>query len=348
MLAWYFSWRLVRLLLLILVFFALLEIFSVWVQELSWGVWPAFRYALLQQPVQTLLLLPSILLLAGIGFFFGLLADGRWLLLQCLGWSSAQFYRHFWVFFLFLFFLLLFWTEWLIPQSARAAALVKVQAESPTAVARVGENLWLKKNQEFIRIGVLLPDGRLQNLTIYRLAAEEQELQEIIRAAEASYLPEAAAWQLQQVERQQYQAAALTIETWSTYRWQNDFTPQFFQSLLQTPSTHSWLTLLKIIDFMEENGLSARAYHWALWQKIGLWLLPFFLFGALWAALWRLPLLNTNWLWLWAMLSALALYVALRLLVNLGQAWLWPSALAGLLPSGLLALLWWRLTDYKT
>lgn len=348
MLAWYLSWRLLRLLLVILLFFATLEIFSVWVQELSWGFWPAFRYALLQQPPQTLLLLPSVLLLAGIWFFFGLLADGRWALLQGLGWSSAQFYRHCGFFLLFLLLFLLFWTEWLVPQSARVATLVKVQAESPTAVARVGENLWLKNQQEFIRIGVLLPDGQLQHVTIYQLSPEGERLQALIYAEQARYLPEAAAWELIEVKRQVYQANGLTVETWPSYHWHNDFTPSFFQSLLQAPSTHSLPTLLKLIAFMEENNLSARAYHWALWQKIGLWLLPFFLFGALWAALWRLPLLNANWLWLWAILAALALYAALRLLVNVGQAWLWPSAVAGLLPSGLLALLWWRLAYRKT
>jgi LPS export ABC transporter permease LptG len=348
MLAWYLSRRLGSLTLLVVVFFALIEIFTVWVQELSWGLWPAWRYALLQQPPQTLLLLPSALLLAGIWFFFGLLADGRWLLLQSMGWSSWNFYQRFWPWFLFLLVFLVFWTEWLIPQSAQAATLVKVQAESPTAVARIGENLWLKQGQQFIRIGALLPDGRLQEVKIYTLDAKQQALQELLTAELAWYLPRERVWQLQQVERRQYQAEVLTVETWQGYRWQSDFTPQFFQSLLQAPATHSVPTLLKIIDFMEKNGLSARAYHWALWQKIGLWLLPLFLFGALWAALWRLSSLSSNWLWLWAILAALAVYLALRLLANLAQAWLWPAALAGLLPSVLLALLWWRLGYRKT
>ncbi|ACL73218.1 LPS export ABC transporter permease LptG [Thioalkalivibrio sulfidiphilus] len=153
--------------------------------------------------------------------------------------------------------------EAVAPMSEQRAQTIKSQA-SGEEMYRGSAGLWAKDGQRFIQVGVVMPDLRLLDLSIYELDAERR-LSSMLRAGSASY--QNGAWILRDIERSHLGEAGVTGEHVDEERWPRLLAPELFSVLAVEPRQMAATTLAQYVTYLRENDLDSASFELAFWMR---------------------------------------------------------------------------------
>jgi lipopolysaccharide export system permease protein len=156
--------------------------------------------------------------------------------------------------------------EFIAPYSERLAQEMRTRSQYVDApVQASGSGFWARSGQQFVNVGVVLPDYRIGAITIYTLS-DEAELTLIIQAQSAYY--EENHWILQNVSRSRVSTRAVTTETMDRMDWSSSIDPGALAVLASDPEDLAIRDLLTYITYLQDNQLDTRHYQLAFWHKM--------------------------------------------------------------------------------
>jgi lipopolysaccharide export system permease protein len=160
-----------------------------------------------------------------------------------------------------------FWLgEFIAPQSERLAQELRSRAQYASAPWQAsGPGFWARSGQQFVNVGVVLPNQRIGAITIYTLT-NESELTGIIKAQSARYQEDH--WILQNVSRSRISTEAIVTDQLEQMDWSSSIDPGALTVLASDPQDLAIRELLSYISYLQDNQLDTRHYRLAFWHKI--------------------------------------------------------------------------------
>ncbi|MCP5149329.1 MAG: LPS export ABC transporter permease LptG [Ectothiorhodospiraceae bacterium] len=156
--------------------------------------------------------------------------------------------------------------EVLSPAAERLAEERRSFAMSGELGARIGTGFWVRDGDSFINIGKVLPEGRMDDVHVYELGAE-QRLRVVTHAAQARYT--GGEWRLREVRQTGLEEPpAATSRYLPEAAWRSVLEPDLVRVVSVRPESLSLVGLVRYVDYLEGNGLDAARYRLAMWTKI--------------------------------------------------------------------------------
>lgn len=157
--------------------------------------------------------------------------------------------------------------EWLVPLGLEQADRIRAEALHQPVRDRIG-NIWMRDDDQFVRIGEVLPDRSLKAIHIIdsRTPGVLVELQ----AEHAVY--HAGQWELQGVRESRIEHDRVEAQHFDHKAWQPGFDPELMQTMQVPQKKMSTRDLLRYVSHLKDNGQNSDAYELGLWKKL---VLPF-------------------------------------------------------------------------
>jgi lipopolysaccharide export system permease protein len=237
------------------------------VGEGGYGLTQAGEYVLLSIPRTAYDLFPSAALLGSL-LGLGLLAGNRELIvIRAAGVSLARLVWSVMKVGLLLMITAVVLGEYVAPVSEKFAQVLRTQSLTNQVTLNSKTGLWVRDKQNFINIRTVLLDGHVGDVTIYRFDGSHN-LYSTIHARSAAYQDNQ--WVLRDVSRKRIGPDGVTVTHEDRAVWQSLFNPELFNVVSVAPEDLSTRGLYQYITYLHDNGLSARRYELAFWQKL-LW-----------------------------------------------------------------------------
>jgi lipopolysaccharide export system permease protein len=236
--------------------------------------------------------------------------------------------------------------ETIAPAGEQSAQGVMNSAKSGEVVVARVSGIWVREGRVFLnaRDGTRRrTDGvdwtELRGVRLFEFD-DEGRLLSMAEAASAEHRPEG--WLLREVTRSRFGARSVQNETLPEERWQSSLDGQALAAAAKRPRYLSARELERNIEYMQRNGLDAKAFENAYWAR---WFYPLnvavlclaalpFAFGSLRSGGFGKRLFI-------AIVIGVGFLLAQRLLVSLSDVYRFDARLAYLLPPvALLALSW--------
>lgn len=241
---------------------------------------------------------------------------------------------------------MVFNAETLAPVGEQNAQSVAAAAKTGDVVVARVSGLWAREGNMFLnaRDGVARErDGRpfteLRGVRLFEFDAEGR-LQSLAEARTAEH--DGSGWVLREVRRARFGEREVTAETVAEERWDTSLDQQVLAAATQRPRYLSGAELRRNIDYLERNGLDAKAFENAYWAR---WFYPVnvavlclaalpFAFGSLRSGGFGKRLFI-------AIVVGIGYLLAQRLVVSLSDVYAFDARIAYLLPPlALLGLCW--------
>lgn len=129
---------------------------------------------------------------------------------------------------------------------------------------------WRKIGNEFIHVNVILPGGEeLQGVTRYVLD-ENRRLESSSFAVSAEYRSDASGeyWLLKDVRETTFGSDSISVDSFDSFAWRVDMSPQLLSVLLVEPERQSITGLYRFAKYFETEGLESGSYYLAFWKKL--------------------------------------------------------------------------------
>ena len=228
------------------------------------------------------------------------------------------------------------------PAEARAQAIL-LSVQSRNLATATGSGLWARDGDAIVNVRSALATREvmgagidLRDVRIYRFDAQGRLL-EVDWAAGARYAN--GRWQLDDLRQTRFGAAGAVRDVRVTAPWHTHLSPRLLELSVLSPNAQAVRDLLRNIDYLHGNGLDARLYTDALWQRL------FYPLNVLMLVLCTLPLAfgtlragGFGKRLLIGLLIAVGWFFLQRALVNLAIVYSIPAWLANLGPVLFLAL----------
>lgn len=220
--------------------------------------------------------------------------------------------------------------EWVAPHTEQLAQQQRSFAQSETITFRSDRGLWARDGRRFINIRNILPDGRLAEVEVFELGADNQLLA-AMRAKSAAHT--AGNWRLEDVRRGELHDDALKLTRARTLDWPSLLSPQLLNVVTIAPQDLSARDLYRYAQYMRDNGLDDSRYQLAFWQRL---LAPFaalvMLFLSIPFVFGPLRSVSTGQRLLWGVLTGVGFYLVNQTLGHMGQVYGMPGVLSAALP----------------
>ena len=223
--------------------------------------------------------------------------------------------------------------EFLVPPAERWAQTISSKKQGLQVSTSVDQRLWIRSDQDYIEIGNLYPDLRLEDVYIHRFAADNR-LQSSTHVR--SLFQQGDYWELRDVQRTRFiyqDTLVLQQEQAEVERWPSALDSELITVLTVEPSTLSARHLYGYIDYLQRNKLDTAAYRLAFWLKITtpltclvmlLIVLPF-VFGSLRSV-------SAGQLLVVGILLGLGFYILIQLAARVGQIYGVPPFVSATFP----------------
>ncbi|HEY0973973.1 MAG TPA: LPS export ABC transporter permease LptG [Solimonas sp.] len=227
--------------------------------------------------------------------------------------------------------------DWLAPAGTQAARNYRSEARSGVAVGVAARPIWLRDGEHVLHIRRLLAEDHIAEIEIYSLHPD-LSLASVMRAGEGRY--ENGGWQLRDVRRTRFEDGRTVSDEATEAQWPGRITPEVLRLFVLEANSLSTPGLMRLIDYMDVNGLDAGSYRLSLWRKLMapltvmammLFAVPFVLGSQRDSGAGQRVLIG--------ILIGLGFYVVNEVTASLGQLYAWPPVLAAGLPTLLLATL---------
>ncbi len=158
--------------------------------------------------------------------------------------------------------------EYIAPPLDLKAEVNKSIANSDELVLSPFGN-WQRDDDDFLHFNAMEPDGVLHGVSIYSFN-DNQELTANTIAESARY--ENSGWILEDVRRtafvQNTDGAQSEIESYETYRWEVDISPELLQLMIVDSSTLAITDLYQYAQRFVDQDQDATEYFLAFWEKV--------------------------------------------------------------------------------
>ncbi len=248
-----------------------LMMFAGFVNELErvgngdYGLTEASKYVLLSMPRTAYELFPSAALLGSL-LGLGILAGNKELvIIRAAGVSLARLVWSVMKVGLLLMIVAILLGEYVAPISEKIAQSIRTQALTKQVTLSTRTGLWVRDNNNFINIRTVLLGGHVSDVTIYQFD-DKRNLRATIHARSASYANDQ--WVLRGVSSNRIGLNGVTTAHQDRMIWKSLLNPELFDVVSVTPEDLSVAGLYHYIAYLHDNGLNARRYELAFWQKL--------------------------------------------------------------------------------
>lgn len=155
--------------------------------------------------------------------------------------------------------------EYLAPACEQVAQGLRTSAMTDKVTLNTRTGLWMRDNQNIINIRTVLLDGHVGNVTIYRIDGD-YGLRSTIHARSAVYHDHQ--WTLKDVSRSLISSSGVSSSHEDHATWKSLLNPELFDVVSVEPHDLSTSGLYRYIAYLKANGLDARRYQLAFWQKL--------------------------------------------------------------------------------
>lgn len=231
----------------------------------NYGLVQAGEYTLLSMPRTAYVLFPFTALLGSL-IGLGMLATHRELVvIRAAGVSLARIIVSVLKVGVLLMAAAILLGEYLAPASEKVAQDLRTRAMAEQVTLSTKTGLWMRDDKNFINIRTVLLDGHVGDVTIYQFD-NDHRLHARIHAQSASYRD--GQWLLKNVSRARIGVDGVSSVHVDQAVWKSLLNPELFDVVSVDPEDLSTSGLYQYIRYLRDNGLNARHYELAFWQKL--------------------------------------------------------------------------------
>ena len=235
----------------------------------------ALAYVALQLPTRIYELLPIAVLIGSVFVLVRLAQSSEFTILRTSGLGPGRALRTLLV--LGAGFVLLTFAigDYVAPAAGKTGQLLKAHYQGRTSLGRTGA--WLKERSEdsqfSVNVGALGADGALQEVRIFEFG-DDGRLRSTVKAATGQIASSGTGghWQLQQVQRQQFDTrggqAQVQRQSLAQWDWPTGLSSEMVSVALLKPERMATLDLFRYVRHLEANGQNAQRYEIEFWRKV--------------------------------------------------------------------------------
>ncbi len=156
--------------------------------------------------------------------------------------------------------------EWLVPFAETKAERMRVNAMQDTISASHYSGIWMKDGNKFINIQEMLPDGTLQNITVYN----KSNLDQIDKTTHIESATSTAdnKWHINNVHSTQILENKTVVQAQAQDIWDLNIDKNLLNVLLVDPEQMSITDLNQYIQYLKESHQQTQRYLLAWWRKV--------------------------------------------------------------------------------
>ena len=155
--------------------------------------------------------------------------------------------------------------EFVSPISSQLGRQMQTSLISGGNLVKSTQGVWVKENNNYVHIRIILPDGQLEGISRFQFA--DKQLQAMIYAQSASY-QEDGRWLLEGVRQTFIKSESVSSTQADVMYWVTELSPETLGIVSLKAEDLNLLGLSEYNDYLNENGLNATRYELAFWKKI--------------------------------------------------------------------------------
>lgn len=154
--------------------------------------------------------------------------------------------------------------EYVAPLLQNKAEIYKDEAinQRPVPVARQGG--WIRDQESFIHIDMVLPDNQLSGILQYQF--KDKQLISALTAESARYVE--GKWELNNIAETRFHENSSSVIHDQTRPWPVSFEPDLIGLGTVQPAQNNLFDIYQYIRYLKKGGLSASNYEFALWKRL--------------------------------------------------------------------------------
>ena len=156
--------------------------------------------------------------------------------------------------------------EFVAPPAEKAAYQMRLKERGRMVGQDLRSGLWVKDEQSFINVRVVLPDTSLRGIRIYEFD-EQAQLRSITEAAEGKHVvPDS--WQLTHVVQTVLDGEHAEVRQLPELLWRSALSPDILSVLMVSPDRMSLRHLSTYTKHLADNHQKTNRYDIAFWKKV--------------------------------------------------------------------------------
>ena len=155
--------------------------------------------------------------------------------------------------------------ESIAPTAEQYARTLRSVAISDKLAIRGKSQLWARDDNSFVNVREILPGERLGGIYIFE-RDESHHISRIVEAKTAVYLNNQ--WVLEDVVSSEFGDKQVISLHQKNLLWETKLSPDLLSVVTLHPGTMSIRGLYQYVSYLNENGLDAATYEYAMWNKI--------------------------------------------------------------------------------
>ncbi len=257
-----------NVLIVLLVLVVLIYIFTL-VEELSklnqhYPLQSALLYVLYKVPKQAYDFFPMAVLVGSLLGLGSMASQSELIVMRASGMSVKRLVFSTLYTGAFLMLLVALLGEFIVPGSEKQALMLKKGDLSKQFTQAKKGGLWIKNAQNIIHINKIMPDKRLQGITLYQHQGNRLLSKKKIRQAQFQQQQ----WLLKDIETISLEQQPYKKTLQKQEQWKKLINPDLFQVLVVPPETLPIRELFVYIRYLQKNDLDSGQYSMSFWQKL--------------------------------------------------------------------------------
>jgi len=155
--------------------------------------------------------------------------------------------------------------EFVSPISSQLGRQMQTSLISGGNLVKSSRGVWVKENNNYVHITIILPDGQLEGITRFQFV--EKKLQSMVYAQSAQYQDDGR-WLLQNVKQTFIKPNSVSSTKADVMYWTTELSPETLGVVSLNPEDLNLLGLSEYSQYLNDNGLNATRYELAYWKKI--------------------------------------------------------------------------------
>ncbi|MGH8443993.1 MAG: LPS export ABC transporter permease LptG [Solimonas sp.] len=221
------------------------------------------------------------------------------------------------------------------PAGSQAARSFRSESKDGVPAGIATRPVWLRDGNAVVHIGTLMSERDVANVEVYQLA-DDLSLQTALRAERAEYVN--GRWHLTGIAMTRFEDGKTIAEHRDQLDLEGHLSPDVLRLFVLEADSLTMPGLVRLIAYLDSNGLDTRSYRLSLWRKIVapltvvammLFAVPFVLGSQRGGGAGQRLLVG--------IVVGLVFYVVNEVTASVGQIYDWPPLLAAGLPTAALA-----------